>query len=197
MHFVIILWFFPIFCWPRRLANLHWPLLGKILHFPEQGFDPLLDKIFSHLLDLTILNSFIVSCENVTSLRIMMEHAARNRTPALSPPISRLEEASGHWLISSANRMLCHVCGVDCRKEASQYPSVILHKNSLLLVLECLLSTPCLHLRSLHVASRATDLENICFLEAVLPENCGPTLSVWQPQPSFSFVHIQTANIST
>jgi hypothetical protein len=161
------------------------------------GVRPLQDKIFSHLLDLMILNSLIVSCENVTSLRIMLEHAARGRTPALSPTISHLEEASGHWLISSANRMLCHVCGVDCRKEASQYLSVILHKNSLLLVLECLLSTPCLHLRSLHVTSRATDLEDVCFIEAVVPENCGPTLSVCQPQPSFGFVHIQTVNIST
>jgi hypothetical protein len=122
----------------------------------------------------------------------MMEHAARNRTPALSATISRLEEASGHWLISSANRMLCHVCGMDCHKEASQYLSFILHKNSLLLVLECLLSTPCLHLRSLHVASKATDLENVCFLEAVLPDNFGPTLPVWQPQPSSaSFIYRQ------
>jgi hypothetical protein len=54
----------------------------------------------------------------------------------------------------------------------------------------------CPHLRSLHVTSRATDLEHACFLEAVLPENCGPTLSVWQPQHSFGFVRIQTANIS-
>jgi hypothetical protein len=138
-----------------------------------------------------------VSCENVTSLRIMIEHAARNWTPALLSTVSRLEETSGHWLISSANGMLCHVCGsVDCHKEASQYLSVILRKNSLLLVLECLLSTPCLHLRSLHVASRATDLENVSFLEAVLPENCRPTLSVRQPQPSLGFVHIQTADIS-
>jgi hypothetical protein len=142
------------------------------------------DKIFSHLLDLTILNSFIVLCENVTSMQIMMKQAARGRPPALSTTISRLVEASGHWLISSANRMLCHVCGVDSRKEAIQYLSVILRKNSLLLVLECLLSTPYLHLWSLHVTSRSTDLENVCFLEAVLPENCDPTLSVWQPQPS-------------
>jgi hypothetical protein len=80
--------------------------------------------------------------------------------PALSTTISHLEEASGHWLTSSANRMLCHVCSVDSRKKgAIQYLSVILHKNSLLLVLECLFSTPCLHLRSLHVASGATDLD--------------------------------------
>jgi hypothetical protein len=136
----------------ESLANAHWPLLGKILQFTEQGFDPLQDKIFSHLLDLTILNSFIVSCENVTSLRIMMEHAARNRTPALSSTISHLGEASGHWLISSAIRMLCHVCGVDW-KQASQYLSVILHKYSILLVLVCLLSTPCLCIRSRHVTS--------------------------------------------
>jgi hypothetical protein len=44
---------------------------------------------------------------------------------------------------------------------------------------------------------RATDLEIFFFLEAELPENCGPTLSVWQPQPLFGFVHIQTADIST
>jgi hypothetical protein len=44
---------------------------------------------------------------------------------------------------------------------------------------------------------QATDLENVCFFEVVLLENCGPTLSVWQPQPSFGFVHIQTADIST
>jgi hypothetical protein len=63
------------------------------------------------------------------------------------------------------------------RKRAIQYLSVILHKNSLLSVLDCLLSTSCLHLRSLHIASRATDLEHVCSLEAVLPENCCPTLS--------------------
>jgi hypothetical protein len=97
---------------------------GKMLQFTEQGFNPLQDKIFSHLLDLTILNSFIVSCENVSSLRIMMEHAARNRTPAMSSIISRLGEASGHWLISSAIRMLCHVCGVDW-KQVNHYLSVV------------------------------------------------------------------------
>jgi hypothetical protein len=64
MHFVIILWFFPTFCWLRRLANVHCPLLGEILQFTEQGLDPLQDKIFSHLLDLMILNSSIVLCEN-------------------------------------------------------------------------------------------------------------------------------------
>jgi hypothetical protein len=31
MHFVIILRFFSTFCWLRRLANSHWPLLGEIL----------------------------------------------------------------------------------------------------------------------------------------------------------------------
>jgi hypothetical protein len=50
----------------------------------------------------------------------MLEHAARNRTPALSSIISRLEVASEHWLISSAIRILCHVCGMDCCKEASE-----------------------------------------------------------------------------
>jgi hypothetical protein len=110
------------------------------------GVLPLQDKIFSHLLDLTILNSFIVSSENVISLRIMMEHVARGGTSALSTTISRLEEACGHWLTSSANRILSHVphtweepeyndkmhekyrvglgilgCFVACRKKAS-YP---------------------------------------------------------------------------
>jgi hypothetical protein len=69
--------------------------------------------------------------------------------------------------------------------------------SALYCVLECLLSTPCLHLQSFHATRRATDLVNVCFLEAVLPENCGPTLSVWQPQPSLGFVHVQTANILT
>jgi hypothetical protein len=119
MNFVIIIQFFPISCWLRRLANVHWPLLGKILQFTEQGFKPLQDKIFSHLLDLTILNSFILSCENVTSLCITMEHAARNQTPALSSTISRLEEASGHWLISSAIRMYVMCAVWTGRKRAS------------------------------------------------------------------------------
>jgi hypothetical protein len=147
-----------------------------------------------------ILNSFIVSCENVTSLRIMMEHAARGRNPALSTRISHLEGASRHWLTFSANKMLCRVCCVDCGKEVNQYLSVILHKNSLLLVLVCLISTPCLHLRSLHATSRATDLENVCFSEAVLPENCLPTFISLATTAFFQLtkqIHIKTAYIST
>jgi hypothetical protein len=31
MQFVIILRFFSTFCWLRRLANVHWPLLGETL----------------------------------------------------------------------------------------------------------------------------------------------------------------------
>jgi hypothetical protein len=84
----------------------------------EQGFDPLQDKIFSHLLDLTILNSFILSCEKVASLRIMMEHAERDRTPALSTTIACLEGGSGHWPTSSANRILCRVCYARGKKRS-------------------------------------------------------------------------------
>jgi hypothetical protein len=94
------------------------PVLLNILLAEEVGQCPLASS--RQDLDLTILNSFIVSCDNVTSLRIMMEHVARNRTPALSSTIYHLEEASGHWIISSANRMLSHVCGVVCSKEASE-----------------------------------------------------------------------------
>jgi hypothetical protein len=57
-----------------------------------------------------------------------------------------------------------------------------------------------LHLSSSKEYSRpqpATHLGNVCFFKAVLPENCHPTLSVWQPQPSLGFVHIQAADIST
>jgi hypothetical protein len=85
------------------------------------------------------------------------------------------------------------------RKRAIQYLSIMLCKNSLLLVLECLLSTPCLHLRSLHTASRAMDLENVCFLEVVLPENW---VQLYQ-SGNHPFVgltnkcHIHTANISS
>jgi hypothetical protein len=32
------------------------------------------NKIFCHLLDMMILNSFILSCKKVTSLHIMMKH---------------------------------------------------------------------------------------------------------------------------
>jgi hypothetical protein len=96
--------------------------------------------------------------------------------------ISRLEEASGHWLTSSANRRLCHVCstvgrtrndkmhekcrvgvcilGVSCtvvRRWAIQYLSVIVRKNSYYWF--CNVS----YQHRLHVAiisSKATDLEN-------------------------------------
>jgi hypothetical protein len=40
MHFVIILWFFPIFCWLRRLANADCPLLGKIFSSQSRGSTP-------------------------------------------------------------------------------------------------------------------------------------------------------------
>jgi hypothetical protein len=31
MHFVNIIQFFPIFCWLRRVANVHWPFLDQML----------------------------------------------------------------------------------------------------------------------------------------------------------------------
>jgi hypothetical protein len=116
------------------------------------------DKIFSQLLDLTILNSFTVSCENVTSLRIMMEHAAKGRTPAVKYNIS---PRTGQWisanLLSQQNVMsrvlraweepeyndkmhekcrvgLCILVLHGLRSRAIQYLSVILRKNSLLYI---------------------------------------------------------------
>jgi hypothetical protein len=88
------------------------------------------NKLFFHLLVLTILNSFILlsSCGAKLSqrdfrlalVRNMLEHAARGppqpqrpmgRPPVLSATISRLNEANRHhWPMSSAQRMLCHVC---------------------------------------------------------------------------------------
>jgi hypothetical protein len=80
------------------------------------------------------------------------------------------------------------------RKQVSQYLSIILHKNSLLLVLECLLSAPCLNVSS-QVASRATELKNVSLLEALLPENWVQLISV-ATTAFIRLVHIQTADIS-
>jgi hypothetical protein len=57
-----------------------------------------------------------------------------------------------------------------------------------------LVTTPCVH----HVTRSTTDLENVCFLEAVLPEKkkLGSNFIIWQTQTSFGFVHIQTADMS-
>ncbi|PNF42548.1 hypothetical protein B7P43_G06920 [Cryptotermes secundus] len=88
------------------------------------------NKLFFHLLDLTILNSFILlsSCGAKLSHREFrlalvhntLEHAARGpphpqrfmgRPPAVSSAISRLEEATRHhWPTSSNKRLRCHVC---------------------------------------------------------------------------------------
>jgi hypothetical protein len=32
-----------------------------------------------------------------------------------------------------------------------------------------------------YIQQRPTDLENVCLLEVLLPENCHLTLSVWKP----------------
>jgi hypothetical protein len=96
------------------------------------------NKLFFHLLDLTILNSFILlsSCGaklshrdfRLTLVRNMLEHAARGpprtqcpmgRPPALSTTLSRLDEASRHhWPTSSAQRMLCRVCSARGKKRS-------------------------------------------------------------------------------
>jgi hypothetical protein len=88
------------------------------------------EKTVLHLLDLTILNSFILlsSCGAKLShrdfrlalVRNMLQHAAMcrprpkralGRPPAASSTIFRLEEASRHhWPTSSAKRMNCRVC---------------------------------------------------------------------------------------
>jgi hypothetical protein len=95
-------------------------------------------KLFFHLLDLTILNSFILlsSCGakhshrdfRLALVRNVLEHAAvcrpcpkrpLGRPPAVSSTIFRLEEASlHHWPTSSAKRMNCHVCSA-CGKKTS------------------------------------------------------------------------------
>jgi hypothetical protein len=87
-------------------------------------------KLFFHLLDLTILNSYILlsSCGaklshrdfRIALVRNMLEHAGRGpprpqrpvgRPPALSTRVSRLEEANRqHWPTSSPKRMNCRVC---------------------------------------------------------------------------------------
>ncbi|PNF24699.1 hypothetical protein B7P43_G17356 [Cryptotermes secundus] len=87
------------------------------------------NKLFFHLLDLMILNSFILLCETVTLshrefclalVHNMLKHAARGppcprrfmgRPPAVSSAISRLEEATRHhWPTSSNKRLRCRVC---------------------------------------------------------------------------------------
>ena len=88
------------------------------------------NKVFFHLLDLTILNSFILlsSCGAKLSHRDfrlalvcnMVEEAGRGphrpqrsmgRPPAVSSAISRSEEANRHhWPTSSDTRLRCRVC---------------------------------------------------------------------------------------
>jgi hypothetical protein len=72
---------------------------------------------------------------------------------------------------------MCAARGVDCRKKGSQYLGLILRKNSLLLDLECLLSTQSSSKEPSGCQQEHRPwLWNVCFLESVL-ENCGPTLS--------------------
>ncbi|PNF27168.1 hypothetical protein B7P43_G07847 [Cryptotermes secundus] len=95
------------------------------------------NKLFFHLLDLTVLNSFILlsSCGaklshrefHLTLVCTMLEHAARGpphperftgRTPAVSSAISRLEGATRHhWPTSSNTRLRCRVCS-SCGKRS-------------------------------------------------------------------------------
>ncbi|XP_033607641.1 uncharacterized protein LOC117282380 [Cryptotermes secundus] len=90
------------------------------------------NKLFFHILDLTILNSFILlsSCGaklshrefHLALVRNMLGHAARGpprpqrfmgRPPAVLSAISRLEEAIGHhWPTSSNKRLRCRVCSL-------------------------------------------------------------------------------------
>ncbi|PNF17185.1 hypothetical protein B7P43_G06584 [Cryptotermes secundus] len=97
-------------------------------------------KLFFHLLDLTILNSFIVlsSCGakishrdfRLTLVRNMLEHAATcrprpqgplGRPPALSSTIYRLEEASRqHWPNHSDKRLNCRVCSARGKRRRIQ-----------------------------------------------------------------------------
>jgi hypothetical protein len=103
------------------------------------------NKLFFHLLDLTVLNSFILlsSCGakfshrdfRLALVRNMVDHAGRNpchpqrpvsRTPALSSTRGRLESAKNdHWPTTSTARLKCRVCysrgkrrdvGTKCKK---------------------------------------------------------------------------------
>jgi hypothetical protein len=187
MHFVFVLRFFPIFCWLRRLANAHWQDI--VVH--RAGVRPLARQ---NILPVTGADD---SEQFHCVVRKCHQSAHHDGTccKGLNPCsiTYNISPRRGQWtlanLLSQQNVMSSVRAWTVVRKRASI--------SALYCVLECLFSTPCLHLRSLHVTSRAKDLENVCFLEAVLPENCGSTLSVWQPQPLFSFVHIQTANILT
>ncbi|PNF35737.1 hypothetical protein B7P43_G16133 [Cryptotermes secundus] len=92
------------------------------------------NKLFFHLLNLTIVNSFILlsSCGvklshrefRLALVRNILEHAGRGPPrpqrfmdrPAVSSAISRLEEATRHhWPTSSNKRLRCPVCS-SCGK---------------------------------------------------------------------------------
>jgi hypothetical protein len=86
-------------------------------------------KLFFYLLDLTILNSFTLWCETVTS-RLLSHpcaqhagtcynniHNSPGRPPAPSSTISHLDEANRHhWPTYSAKRMNCHVCSAHGKR---------------------------------------------------------------------------------
>jgi hypothetical protein len=80
------------------------PVLPNILLAEEvgqchrAGVRPHARQKISHILGPPILNRFIGSCENATSLCIMMEHAARGRTPAVNYNIS---PRRGQWTLSN------------------------------------------------------------------------------------------------
>jgi hypothetical protein len=97
-------------------------------------------KLFFHLLDPMILNSFIPlsSCGAKLSHRdfcfalvcIMLEHAGMcrscprrplGRPPALSSTIFWLEEANWHhWPTSSTKRMNCRICSASGKRRIIQ-----------------------------------------------------------------------------
>jgi hypothetical protein len=83
------------------------------------------NKLFFHLLDLMVLNSFILSCGAKLLHRDFSPPRPQRpmgRPPDQSTTISRLEEANRHhWPTSSTKRMLllCHVCST-CGKRRVQ-----------------------------------------------------------------------------
>jgi hypothetical protein len=155
MHFVIIIRFFRIFCWLRRLA---YSTEDIVVH--RTGVSPLARQNILPLTgsdDSEQFHCVVRKCHQ--SANHDGTRCKGSNTCSVSYNIS---PRRGQWAMANLsqqqNVMSCVRRGVDCRKKVSQYLSLILRKNSLLLVLECLLSTLCLHLGNHLIASRNTDL---------------------------------------
>jgi hypothetical protein len=131
MHFVIIIQFFPIFCWLRRLANVHWQVIvvhrAGVRPLARQNILPLTGSDDSEQFHCVVRNCHQPVHNDGTCCK---ESNPCSVIYNISPRIGLSPQTSECYVV-------CAAWTVVMKQPAS---TVIVHKNTLLLFLECLLS---------------------------------------------------------